>query len=74
MPSYAYGDEAVLLRIDSARGETEVVLRYSGCDHHGFDDGATVRTLTAAAVAPFLVGPNAVTDFSDNLGSVIPHP
>jgi hypothetical protein len=34
------------------------VVRYSGCDHNGFDDGVTVRTLTAAAITPFLTGAN----------------
>ena len=36
-----------------------MVVRYAGCDHHGFDDGGTVRTLTAKAMAPFLTGGNA---------------
>ena len=46
--------------IDFYAGPTEIVLRYAGCDHNGFDDGVAVRSLTAAAVAPFVAGPNRV--------------
>ncbi|WP_433220180.1 hypothetical protein ACQP00_17260 [Dactylosporangium sp. CS-047395] len=61
---YSYGDDAIVLRVRSAAGVSEIVLRYSGCDHNGFDDGVHVRALTAAAVAPFIAGPNAVFSFS----------
>jgi len=40
------------------------VLRYSGCDHNGFDDGIAVRSLTAKTVGPFVAGPNQVYAFS----------
>lgn len=60
LPEVSYGDEIVVLRITSDQGQSEVYLRYSGCDHHGFDDGVTVRRLTAEAMAPFLAGPNTV--------------
>lgn len=59
LPSSSYGDEILLLRIHSGSGASEVVLRYDGCDHHGFDDGVNVRAATPAAVAPFTAGPNA---------------
>ncbi|GIF47243.1 hypothetical protein DFJ67_7133 [Asanoa ferruginea] len=58
--SVAYGDEGIVLLVRSAVGLTEIVLRYSGCDHNGFDDGVSVRSLTATSVAPFIAGPNAV--------------
>jgi hypothetical protein len=54
-PEISYGDEVLVLRIGQRR---EVVVRYSGCDHNGIDDGIAVRTLTEAAVAPLLAGPN----------------
>jgi hypothetical protein len=47
-----------VLRVRSAAGDTEIMLRYSGCDHNGFDDGVTVRTLTPAAIARFMTGSN----------------
>ncbi|WP_433087725.1 hypothetical protein ACQP1P_17485 [Dactylosporangium sp. CA-052675] len=64
VPEASYGDEAIVLLVRSAAGPTEILLRYAGCDHNGFDDGVSVRTLTAAAVAPLIAGPNAVFGFS----------
>jgi hypothetical protein len=69
----AYGDEAIVLMITSSRGESDVVLRYSGCDHHGLDDGTTVRTLTRAAMTPFTAGPNAATSVSADLAAIVAH-
>nr|BFE60420.1 hypothetical protein GCM10020063_049460 [Dactylosporangium thailandense] len=63
-PEVSYGNEAIVLLVRSAAGPTEILLRYSGCDHNGFDDGVSVRTLTAAAVAPLVAGPNVVFNFS----------
>ncbi|MET8150221.1 hypothetical protein ACIBSW_23990 [Actinoplanes sp. NPDC049668] len=63
-PEVAYGDDVIVLRVRSAAGATEIVLRYSGCVGNGFDDGIAVRRLTAAAVAPFITGPGAVYMFS----------
>ena len=51
---YQYGDEVIVLRVQHARGESQIYLRYSGCNHHGFDDGTTVQRLTVASAAPFL--------------------
>ncbi|WP_130508030.1 hypothetical protein [Krasilnikovia cinnamomea] len=64
LPEAAYGDDAIVLRVRSRVGLTEVMLRYSGCDHNGFDDGINVRRLTAASVAPFIAGPNTVLMFA----------
>jgi hypothetical protein len=60
----SYGDELVVLRVTSAQGESKIYLRYSGCDHNGFDDGVTVRALTAAAVRPFVADANQVQSAS----------
>jgi hypothetical protein len=60
LPSVSYGDDVVVLLVRSAAGRSEIVLRYSGCDHNGFDDGIAVRSLTAKAVAPFVARANAV--------------
>ncbi|MER7283607.1 hypothetical protein ABT369_55225 [Dactylosporangium sp. NPDC000244] len=64
VPEASYGDDAIVLLVRSAADPTEILLRYSGCDHNGFDDGVSVRTLTAAAVAPLVAGPNVVFNFS----------
>lgn len=58
LPSVSYGDDVIVLFVRSAAGRSEVVLRYSGCDHNGFDDGIAVRQLTAKAVAPFVARSN----------------
>ena len=63
LPSVSYGDDVIVLRVRSSAGRSDIVMRYSGCDHNGFDDGVAVRSLTAAAVAPFVAGPNAVFSF-----------
>jgi hypothetical protein len=55
-PEYSYGDEVVVLL--AAGGE--VVMRYSGCDHRGFDDGRTVRRLGLSTAKLFLTGANTV--------------
>ena len=54
---YSYGEDIIVLSVTSWRTTSEIYLRYSGCDHNGFDDGVAVRSLTAEAVRPF-VGPN----------------
>jgi hypothetical protein len=56
----SYGDEIMVLRT----GPADLVIRYSGCDHNGFDDGVTVRRLTAAAMLPFVAGPHQVLSAS----------
>ena len=53
-----------MLRVTSPQGESTVHVRYSGCDHNGFDDGVTVRALTREAVQPLLAGPNRLFSFS----------
>lgn len=64
MPEYAYGDDLIVLRISSDAGESQVHLRYSSCDHNGFDDGVRVRDLTREAVAPFITDANTLFSFS----------
>jgi hypothetical protein len=57
-----YGDEAILALMHHRDGpDTSVVLRYSGSDHNGVDDGLVVRALTRSVVAPLTGGPNAPT-------------
>jgi hypothetical protein len=59
-PHRGDGDEMLVLLLDRRH---QVVVRYSGCDHNGIDDGVTVRALTRAAVAPLLAGPNRPWEF-----------
>jgi len=64
----AYGDELVVLRI---AGGTEVLVRYSGCVAHGFDDGHARRQLTADAIRPILSGPHRPTALSGEVGQLL---
>ena len=63
LPSVSYGQDVIVLFVRSAGGRSQVVLRYSGCDHNGFDDGIAVRALTAKAVAPFIARSNTTFAF-----------
>ena len=63
-PDYSYGDDLMVLHVTSEQGESTVQVRYSGCDHNGFDDGVTVRALTREAMQPLLAGPNRLFSFS----------
>jgi hypothetical protein len=67
---YSYGDNIIVLSATSGPTTSEIYLRYSGCDHNGFDDGVVVRSLTATAVRPFFTGPNNAGGISGPLKKV----
>ncbi|MGH3368576.1 MAG: hypothetical protein ACRDPR_01110, partial [Nocardioidaceae bacterium] len=58
-----YGEEVLVLRVVGSDRDQEVLLRYSGCNHLGTDDGATRRRLTAPVVQPLLKGPHQPTSY-----------
>lgn len=66
-----YGDEIMVLRVTSSTGESKIYARYSGCDHNGFDDGTTVRTLTRAPMQTLITGPNAVSSWGGFLDPIL---
>jgi hypothetical protein len=66
--------QGIVLLVTADQGSATILLRYQGCDHHGFDDGHAVRTLTRDAVEPFVAGPNAVNAFSGELAGVLRAP
>lgn len=70
-PDFRYGDEAIVLEVTSESGESQVVARYSGCDHHGFDDGHVIRALTVEAIAPLVEEPNLPESLSGEVGDII---
>ncbi len=64
-----YGDEVYILRISRSRQlAAEIVVHYAGCNHNGFDDGDTLRTLTAEGLAPLIRQPNAPNGYIGDLG------
>jgi hypothetical protein len=66
-----YGDEIIVLRVASSSGESEIYVRYAGCDYNGFDDGSTVRTLTRAPMQALIKGPNALSSWGGFLGPIL---
>ena len=71
-----YGDELPLGVLHQVSGpDCEFVMRYISCAHNGFDDGTTVRALTAASVQPLLTGANRLHHIGGpaaHLGAVEP--
>jgi len=63
------GTEAIVLRVFSGTGVAQVYLRYGGCN--GLDDGTAFYTLTRDAVAPFVSGANAVSEFGEALNGIL---
>jgi hypothetical protein len=65
-----YGEEVILLRVHGERDQ-EVYVRYSGCDGHGIDDGATLRTLTTDMLRPLLRGPHTPGGLNGPVGLMV---
>lgn len=51
LPEVARGDEAMVVRLETDAGLREIFLRYDSCDHHGADDGTTLRQITPEIAA-----------------------
>lgn len=66
-----FGSEIIVLRVSSSTGASTVRVRYSDCDHNGFDDGVTVRTLTRAPMQALIQGPNAVWSWEGVLNPIL---
>jgi hypothetical protein len=69
--AHGEGEDVIVLRVRSAAGPTEIMLRYAGCVGNGFDDGIHLRRLTTAAVAPFVAGPNTVLMFPEQMATIL---
>lgn len=72
-PEASLGDEALLLLVRDGTHTQEVVVRYSGCDGHGIDDGHTHRSLTAEALIPLLTGPHQPDHLIGPVASLVWH-
>jgi hypothetical protein len=71
LPEVALGIEVMLLLVRDGERTQEVFVRYSGCDHHGFDDGHTLRRLTADSLAPLLSGPHEPGVLNGAVGDLV---
>jgi hypothetical protein len=74
LPKVSYGKEAIVLRVTSAQGLSRIYMRYSSCDHNGFDDGVAVRALSEEAAHPLVRGANFVSGYSGAGKLAILHP
>ena len=62
-----YGDEAIVVRLERAvGGPVYLVVRFSGCNYNGIDDGTAVHRLTWESAGAFFEGPNSISAFSGN--------
>jgi hypothetical protein len=59
-PAGPYGYQKMLLIVHGSERSQEVVVRFSGCDFNGTDDGVVERQLTADVIRPLIdfKGPN----------------
>jgi hypothetical protein len=63
-PDYPdYGYERLLLIVHGSQRDQEVVLRFSGCNYHGTDDGQVERQLTADVAGPLLAFETPTHDY-----------
>jgi hypothetical protein len=53
-PGDPYGYQKMLLIVHGSQRDQEVVVRFSGCDHRGTDDGQVERRLTAGVMRPLV--------------------
>jgi hypothetical protein len=67
LAAYSRGDEIVVLRITSSERVSSVHVRYSGCDHHGFDDGVVLRRLVRDPLMAVLPGASQVGGWDGDL-------
>lgn len=65
------GDEAIVVTLNTESGLRELFVRYSGCDHHGIDDGSLVRELTAEAASAVFDGALLPPSWSGVLDEVL---
>ena len=71
LPEVALGIEVMLLLVRDGERTQEIFVRYSGCDHHGFDDGHTLRRLTADSLTPLLSGPHEPGVLNGAVGDLV---
>jgi hypothetical protein len=69
---YQYGSQAIVLRVQRAVGQSQIIyFRFDGCNHHGFDDGTTVHRLTVSTANAFLVEGVTVDAVDSSLAGLI---
>lgn len=71
VPQVADGHEVIVLRISAQSGPAVVHVRFSGCDHHGFDDGVTVRDVTREPMQSLIADANTIYGYDGVMADVL---
>jgi hypothetical protein len=66
-----YGFKLFVLDVRGSTHDQEVVVRFSGCDLHGTDDGEVERRLTADVLRPLLTGPDESVMLTETVARLI---
>lgn len=74
LPDHAHGDELIVAYVESDQGRSAVHVHFSGCNHHGFDDGVSLRALTRDALQPLIADANAPSSWSSGLSPIVAPP
>jgi hypothetical protein len=66
-----YGYERLLLVVHGSQRDQEVVVRFSGCNHHGTDDGQVERQLTDDVAGPLIDIDSPTHDYYGLSGPIV---
>jgi hypothetical protein len=69
-----YGSDILVLKVQGSNHDQEVLIRYSGCNFNGTDDGATLRQLTANLLQPILTGIHRPSSYTRTLYELVVGP
>jgi hypothetical protein len=69
-----YGSDILVLKVQGRNHDQEVLIRYSGCDFNGTDDGVTLRQLTANLLQPILTGIHRPSSYTRPLYELVVGP
>jgi hypothetical protein len=69
-----YGSDILVLKVQGSNHDQEVLVRYSGCNFNGTDDGVTLRQLTANLLQPILTGIHRPSSYTRTLYELVVGP
>jgi hypothetical protein len=69
-----YGSDILVLKVRGSNRDQEVLIRYSGCNFNGTDDGVKLRQLTANLLQPILTGIHRPSTYTHTLDELVVGP
>jgi hypothetical protein len=69
-----YGSDILVLKVQGSNHDQEVLIRYSGCNFNGTDDGVKLRQLTANLLQPILTGIHRPSTYTHTLYELVVGP